>query len=186
MERALVSTEVGRERNDFPFGDRKQPCSFRVSQCTWSRQVSETYALCLWVPLTQFAIWPGSHISPAFCVSCYFLFFSFISKRLQDSRYQGLSSKAVGPQTGKRESFQGKNGPVKKNVYSLFPPNLGCSALSEWLFLSWNAAAGGSETFSLHSAAQLRSQGTERAGSLQRAREGSRGKESTVMQSYWI
>lgn len=29
-------------------------------------------------------------------------FFPIISKRLQDSRYQGLSSKAVGPQTGKR------------------------------------------------------------------------------------
>ena len=129
MERALVSTEVGRERNDFPFGDRKQPCSFRVSQCTWSRQVSETYALCLWVPLTQFAIWPGSHISPAFCVSCYFLFFSFISKRLQDSRYQGLSSKAVGPQTGKRESFQGKNGPVKKKcIFSVSPqPGMQCA-----------------------------------------------------------
>lgn len=57
------------------------------------------------------------------CRAISFFFFFIISKRLQDSRYQGLSSKAVGPQTGKRKSFQGKNGPVKKkNVYSLFPP----------------------------------------------------------------
>lgn len=185
MERALVSTEVGRERNDFPLGDRKQPCSFRVSRCTWSRQVSETYALCLWVPLTQFATWPGSHISPAFCVSCYFLFFFFYFKetsRFSISRSFEQSCRATNREKRKlpREKWT-----CKKNVYPLFPPNLGCSALSEWLFLSWNAAAGGSET-SLHSAAQLLSQGTERAGSLQRVREGSRGKESTVMQSYWI
>lgn len=121
------------------------------------------------------------------CRAISFFVFFIISKRLQDSRYQGLSSKAVGPQTGKRKSFQGKNGPVKKKMYILcFPPNLRCSALSEWLFLSWNAAAVGSKTFSLQGAAQQRSQGTERAGSLQRVHEGSRGKESTVMWSYWI
>lgn len=66
-----------------------------------------------------------------------------------------------------------------KKMYILcFPPTWGCSVLSEWLFLSWNAAAVGSKTFSLQSAAQQRSQGTERAVSLQRVHKGSRGKKN--------
>lgn len=75
-EKFPVSTESAWSRKGnkwFSLGHSKQPYSLHVSWCTLSLWVSDTYMLCLWVPLTQFGVWPGFHISPAFCVSCYFI-----------------------------------------------------------------------------------------------------------------
>lgn len=144
-------------------------------------------ALSLSSPYTVCHLTWFSHFSCFLCVVLFPFFFSFISKRLQDSRYQGLSSKAVGPQTGKRESFQGKNGPVKKKMYILsFPP-------------TWDAvrSQSGYSCHEMQPRKEVRpSPCTAQPSSgrrAQRERALCRGsvkvpeeKESTVMQSYWI
>lgn len=142
-------------------------------------------ALSLSSPYTVCHLTWFSHFSCFFvCRAISFFFYFKETSRFSISRSFEQSCRATNREKIKlpREKWT-----CKKKMYILcFPPTWGCSVLSEWLFLSWNAAAVGSETFSLQSAAQQRSQGTERAVSLQRVHEGSRGKKSTVMQSHWI